>query len=134
MIEQHIKEALLNAMTKPENVWITYPITETLTDKKEVYYIAIFYSKQNVFAGKIYIIEIDDSVNLLNIKNPFDSHYSDQAIDSLYLLYNQITNTFKDNSVRYNNLNENNLKLSDLTIEKKSEKLRLKKAIEQQYK
>jgi hypothetical protein len=133
MIENHVKDALLNAMNRPENVWITYPITETLTDKKETYYLAIFYSKQNVFAGKIYILEIDDSVNLFNIKNPIESHYQDQAIDGLYALYNEITNTYKSNSVRYNSLYAKNLKLSDLTIDKNTEKQRLKKAIEKQY-
>jgi hypothetical protein len=129
MVENVVKEALLNAMNRPENIFISYSITHFIDDKRTSEKLVLFYSKDRIFTDKIYIVWIDDTNDHFNIKEPFESYKIELAVDFLFNLYNNLTNSYKDNLEKYNNLIENKLELTNLIIDKRAEILRVKTEI-----
>lgn len=135
MIEKEVKLALVENIglpinnNKPENLIITYPITKLNSTNGEWDKLIMFYSKLPIFRNKIYIVHHDRMFNHFNIEEPFEAHQVELAINHLFALHHEITNTYTANQQKNDMLISNGLQIVHLLLDQSKEKDNIKKKI-----
>jgi hypothetical protein len=135
MIENEVKVALIENIglpihkNKSGNLIITYPITKLNSTNSEWDKLVLFYSTDRIFRDKIYIIHYDRMFEHFEFEDPFEVYQVELAVNHMFEMHHEITNTYGSNQEKNDRLISNGLEIVLLLGDIREEAQRVKDQI-----